>query len=672
MTSFFFLLVSFFFFWIGYTEDMYTWSHEQQHLSFETFSWEEITFSGDNGWLTSWTISLLSGDENVFYNTGEQTTSLFSVKIQEIFPKDTELYGEYIGIHFSQSFIWDIRLIGVGNWSIERVVFVEAITWQVIYITDSPQKISPTSWISLITVSSLTLTDSGEPLEVWIGDTFQDKVIYSQSSSTQAIWCGEEVNINWQRLCTMYISPSLISVVSWSLLSWWWASTTWTTYEPPSWSPPITQTDIFFNIQEIYPYDTLFPEYIEILAGQHYSWQIHILWLGQWNASKTISLQTMPWVRWILTKDPSKFSFYPFVIWVSGLSLSNNWEYIHILWPNWQQIDSVVYSWLQEEKVAIFSNITFSWSDEVRWFFGGAPPTPWYVWWMITHHIPVATTVPHCAIRWQHTTPIFADKKLNVQAVLNNVFLQNTQATYWCERIFSGSEVAYFTWCNPSYLEFEPGIWPVTLRITKNETVLCELTEQLNLPAPFASSKKEDSWMSYYEWLYRKRKEKYESLAKEIRSRWFTISSSGLLKWGETKEVAFSIPEELLAAWGWLPQFRIHSVVANPKWKDSEGERLVLENLTQDVILSDTLLLVKWSSSKWLPSGIAFSPGELVEIIGDIWLPNSPACIWLRFRKQKESLALFCYPQPREDEVFTWGMVWFETNKEQERLQELS
>jgi len=49
---------------------------------------------------------------------------------------------------------------------------------------------------------------------------------------------------------------------------------------------------------------------------------------------------------------------------------------------------------------------------------------------MITHHIPGTTTVPHCAIRWQHTTPVLADKKLNVQAVLNNVSLQNTQTTY--------------------------------------------------------------------------------------------------------------------------------------------------------------------------------------------------------------------------------------------------
>jgi hypothetical protein len=256
--------------------------------------------------------------------------------------------------------------------------------------------------------------------------------------------------------------------------------------------------------------------------------------------------------------------------------------------------------------------------------------------------------------------------------VVNNIYLQNNQTSYWCERIFSGSEVTYFTWCNPSYLEFEPGIWPVTLRITKNETMLCELTEQLNLPAPFTSPKKEESWMSYYEWLYRKRKEKYETLAAQIRSRWFTISSSGVVNWGETKEVAFSIPEELLAAWGWPPQFRIHSVLTNPKWKDSEWERIVLENLTQDTILSDTLLLVKWSSSKWLPSGVELPPGQLVEIVGDIWLPNSPACVWLRFRKQKESLALFCYPQLAEDELFTWGMVWFESNKEQERLQELS
>lgn len=624
------------------------------------------------------------------------------VRIVEIFPKDTTLYGEYLVLSFSHFFSGDIRLVGVGNWSAEKIISLHTEAWALVYIIDTLGKTQPSPNQQSLLLSSITLTDTWEPLEVWIWNELQDKTIYSTSSSTQALWCGEEKNAEGFRLCDSFIPPSLGSspntppwswdaTVTWNTTTTWTTTVTWstTTWESViSWNNNITtgnttvswetlstgneqMKNSLARFEEIYPYDELFPEYVEIITYEKYTWPLIIQWLGQWSADKSFFLDTLPGMRRIITDDPTKFASYPFVIWLSSLSLTNDGEQLSIIGQYWEEIDSIVYSWQQETKSLVFQENNTPWSWQTRWFFLTEPPTPWFTLGMITHLLPETKPPPRCGIHRQHTTPLFSDKKLNVQALVNDEFLQNSQTNYFCEWIFSGWDLVYMSWCNPSYLSFEPGIWPVTLRISKDTTPLCEISEQLNLPAPLSSSQ-ETTPISYYEGLYRKRKEKYESLATTIRSFWFTITAAGELHWDIKKESAPTLPEWLLMSWLWPPKIQIHLVMPNPKGKDALGERLVIENLTEESILSDDLMLVKGKSSKWLPPWISFAPGEQTEIVGDLWLPNSPTCIALRYRKSQEPLALFCYPQLKEDESYTWGMVWFDSSEEQQRLQELS
>jgi hypothetical protein len=63
----------------------------------------------------------------------------------------------------------------------------------------------------------------------------------------------------------------------------------------------------------------------------------------------------------------------------------------------------------------------------------------------VVSHIPTPLPVAHCGIHRQHTSPLFSDKKLNVQAQVDGVLLQNSQSTYTCEWMFSGAEIAYMT-----------------------------------------------------------------------------------------------------------------------------------------------------------------------------------------------------------------------------------
>jgi hypothetical protein len=48
-------------------------------------------------------------------------------------------------------------------------------------------------------------------LEVWRENELQDRVIYTQSSSTQALKCSGEKNVDGYRLCNEFIFPSLLT-----------------------------------------------------------------------------------------------------------------------------------------------------------------------------------------------------------------------------------------------------------------------------------------------------------------------------------------------------------------------------------------------------------------------------------------------------------------------------
>lgn len=650
--------------WVTVLSDLVNWSIHQQEVGVEIIQ------------STAWFV--------------ESTT--WKVIFEELFPKDTLSYGEYIVLSFLQSYSGSLHVVWLGNWSAEKVFSLQAKQGERILITDTPQKFTNLSGYTLFSTSSITLTDNGEILEVWIDGVMQDTLIYTTSSSTQAlVWWNTYNNLE-QKQFTVFQEPLKYSIVlswgqfgSWEyLLTWdvvftWWQTTSGDVGPPwtfLSWTNILSgwlsfSSSIPFRIEEVYPFVKQFPEYIELLALEKFSGLISLYWVGVGNTEKVVFIETLPGIKWIITKDASLFPYTPFVLWVSWFSLSDSGEELGISTASWQKIDSIVYSWQHQEKALLYKEkVLLSWW-EVRWFFTEESPTPWYTLSIILHHIPPPFVPPTCGIHLQHNKPFYAHNKVNIQAVLNSNFLANS-SSYTCERLFSWADVLYNTWCNPSYISFLPGIYPVYLRIYNEDTILCELTEDINIPVRECNEPITDKKQWYYQELYSKRKEKYESLLSSIKKLWFSVNGSGWIS-GNGEETIPTLPQELLVSSNtWPPQIRIHYVLPNPTWKDVGHERLLLENITSEPISTDDILLARSWTTKSLPWWILLLPHQPQELKGDLWLPNKPACIYLRYRKEKKPLGVFCYPKLKEDELFTWWLVSFVTNQQQEQINTVS
>ena len=207
-------------------------------------------------------------------------------------------------------------------------------------------------------------------------------------------------------------------------------------------------------------------------------------------------------------------------------------------------------------------------------------------------HVAQAPVVepPSCAISIQNTTPITAGKSVNFIALLNDNPLQNT-SSYQCQ--WSGAMVEWRDSCNPGYNTFnESWLIPLSLTISKDNKVICQTSMILNYPAWWIETKQSPS--TYYEDLYRKRKEKHQKLATSVRARGCTVNSQDIIGgscgMGATIQTWSIITDgELVRMW-FSSGVSISTIIADPPGRDTDGGELI--ELTWDDVFSVPMILV--------------------------------------------------------------------------------
>jgi hypothetical protein len=91
---------------------------------------------------------------------------------------------------------------------------------------------------------------------------------------------------------------------------------------------------------------------------------------------------------------------------------------------------------------------------------------------------------PVCGIDMQHSSPLYSSNKINLQAQIDYNPIANSNSLYHCEWMFSGTDIAYATGCNPSYISYtNAGIFPLHLRIYAEDAILCEIQQEINIPS---------------------------------------------------------------------------------------------------------------------------------------------------------------------------------------------
>ncbi len=389
------------------------------------------------------------------------------------------------------------------------------------------------------------------------------------------------------------------------------------------------------SLSEIHATNDTFPEYLELFISSPASGSLTIQGAGNGKAIKTISLQIISPQRLLITSEAITWVENQYIL--PSLSLTDGGEELTLLRQSGHQIDKAVYSDAKKWFSQYFSS--FSWLDKNYTRFW--PPTPGISEELYTTLFsPTSwTPAPQCEIIFQHTSPLYAHHKINLQASFNNKPLTNTSPSYSCFWSLSWSE---FTGCNPSFLSFsEAWVYPITLEIFSQtpNTLLCKTFSSLNLPElPEIQSCRAE----YYSWLYNNRKEKYGVLTTAIRSYGFRVSGS----WTNITLTSPQQQTETKQITGTLVTWRvtITKLLPNPLGKDTWTEWIEIQTTTWEVISNSLFLSNGNRSIRFPPYDLV--PGKIYSFTWNRWLLNSSACITLAW--SWIIYDTYCYTTPKE------------------------
>ncbi len=248
-----------------------------------------------------------------------------------------------------------------------------------------------------------------------------------------------------------------------------------------------------------------------------------------------------------------------------------------------------------------------------------------------------------CGIVAQHTTPLRFGNSINLIASLDRDEIQNS-SSYQCQRswlTFTGSDS-----CNPWYFTLPQAILaPLQLTISKDGQQLCQTHSFISYPSISSSSSSSTSPSStstYYEDLYRKRKDKHDVLATNIRKQWCTVNAQDQLGW----ECSFDTSIQQQSSSGTasssntdaslsLYRFQQHQavmidrIIADPPWRDTDGWELVSLIWDDEQAQSwSVLLLVINNKANRVITWSWWS--DLAQLIYDSFpLPNDGWCVAL-------------------------------------------
>lgn len=418
------------------------------------------------------------------------------------------------------------------------------------------------------------------------------------------------------------------------------------------WSDPSTGLVLLETwaiwIAEISPSDDYFPEYIEIVREEWVVWLFEIQWIGHWSASKEVLLTASMPLRLVVTDEliPSLPRSQQIVL--SSISLTDGGE--TLLVRHWgQEIDTVVYEWWVVGDT--------SWTrDSKDQPLTSQHYTPGFTLEMVYHLLPIQWEDEFsCSIRTQNLTPFFSSNKLNLVANVAEKDISNASTSYTCLRTRDGmvyeSEYTEEMRCNPWYLAFdEPGLHEVTLTMIHNWSKTCTTTTLINAPIKpswWGWSSSSAWWSTYYQWLYKKWKWRFELLRTNIKPFGLTTNAS----WSVV--TAWWWPTSLLAVWADPSVIdetvvRIVRLMPNPEGSDTDREQIVLQ------VIGDLEVDTTWrridtgKSTKVFPEVVL--PWWVETLVQwSLGLVNSNRCIRL-MSPTEVVYDTFCYGEAGDDQ----------------------
>lgn len=458
-------------------------------------------------------------------------------------------------------------------------------------------------WVSLLTWWMLSFEK-----KIWNTTICSNTIYLELPQSSESIWEQD-------------IDSSTSITTSWSLLTGW-----------------------SIKIIEISPKEWIFAEYVEIEVWKWITGEVEIVWLWQWNSSKTVSI-TSSLKSYVITDRYIESIPLENQIVIGSISLTDDWETLQVRqW--WQVIDTVSYSWLIQNSSSRNRNE----SD----LFILSSQTPWFNLKMIKHLLPIPwKQVFNCAIRTQNKSAFTNTKKLNLVASIDWKDVTNASSKYSCEWIFSdliySSDYKEESRCNPGYLSFpESGVFEV--KLVMNDTIwnICTTTTQINAPEIISQSLSSSPWKSwYYQWLYQKRKLRFQDLKSNIKPYWLTTNAS----WSIVSKIYSTTLNENWNTISWEEGIiEIIKVLPNPSWADKENEKIVLRNTSEIEFSTEWRSLDTWKSTKKLPK-VILPVWEETLVVWSLWLVNSNRCISL-ISPEKVHYDEFCYGVAKDDQRF--------------------
>lgn len=415
------------------------------------------------------------------------------------------------------------------------------------------------------------------------------------------------------------------------------------------------------SIREIHAYDFQdIPEYIELLAREDVSETLSIAWLWQWSAVKEVYIDAHAWQR-IIVSDGSSPYFSSSYIHIPSISLTDWWEWITVFWQNGQVLDKIVY------------NLPHRWSSLYRWVYSGDTAvfdvpyisTPWFSKHQALYiEERIRWSSFSCHIGIQNKTPLYADKKVNIVAYANGEQITNASSSYRCERYLPDTEES-FTGCNPSYFSYsKPWLHTMYLTMYSTSWTICSTQYTINYPEhpkhhvssiwkkPYTEKKSSEvsssnEQPSYYEWLYRKWKERYMTLKWEVKNVWYTVSTSWYISASTTQTIDIMD----LQQWTGTYALSIEGILPNPAWKDTAWTEAIF--FSGDLSLLSWMYIFQWTKYINIPSEIS-SYSDDGNVMYTWQLRNSPSCVYLTDKTYIYDT--FCYLETKDD-VWTFTSV---------------
>ena len=367
----------------------------------------------------------------------------------------------------------------------------------------------------------------------------------------------------------------------------------------------------WLQIHKIYPYDTdSYAEHIVIKANQSYSGTVIIEGLWNSSSSKSIDIHAFTWDTISITDNGSWLNNS---IVLSSISLSNQWEDIHIVWQSWQLIDNVVYKSSKQ-----WSTLEYSYhSWDIRVFENKTEKDIEIEEPKISQssqdNQDVEIEQLNCSIIIQNEKEFNPWDKINLAIEFNDQIIQNS-SSYICNWDWLDNDAK--NKCNPTYVLFpESWVFKIEVQVNKNN-VICNDSIELVI-------QKDEKMVEEYP---------IPEKLKDTDSRDLT-------------ELEFDYIADTL---------RLHSLLPNPEWSDSSAEKIVVESYKDDI--DSIWLFVKiWNKSYplWIPKSVW---SNLFEYTDSFWLKNSAACLELHDNK-RQTFDKVCY-----NEAKTWIWYWVKEN----------